>query len=229
VLPSDHTTGVGDTSRDPLAMVADNDLGLGQLVSHSSIWPQSVIFVMEDDSQDGADHVDAHRAPAQVIGPWVKHGGAVIHARYDQYSMIRTIELIRGLGPLSMHDANAVPMFDVFATSPDATPYTAITPTQDLQAMCPCQNIAASRTLSAALPWDRLDAVPQELGDRLLWQRVHGERSSPPPPGPNASPGEHERAVRAMRVYERYRSRPQVARRRLLSYLGASSTDGDGD
>ncbi|MFN7955724.1 MAG: bifunctional YncE family protein/alkaline phosphatase family protein [bacterium] len=228
VLPSDHTTGPGNASRDPLAMVADNDLGLGQLVqivSASSIWPQSVIFVVEDDSQDGADHVDAHRAPAQVIGPWVKHGGQVVHTHYDQYSVIRTIELILGLDPLSMHDANAVPMFDVFTMVPDNTPYHAIPPTQDIQAMCPCGSSTASAALSAALPWDHLDAVPQELSDRLLWQRVHGDDAIPPPPGPNASRAEHERAVEAMRIYRRHAGEPRVARYELTSYLGSGDDD----
>jgi hypothetical protein len=228
VLPSDHTEGVSSSGRDPLAMVADNDLGLGQLVqliSHSAIWPQSVIFVIEDDSQDGADHVDAHRAPALVIGPWVKHGGKLINTHYDQYSTIRTIEMILGLDPLSMHDANAAPMFDVFATAPDTTPYTAIAPTQDIQAMCPCKNSAANAQLSAALPWHRLDAVPQAISDRLLWQRLYGAHATPPSPGPNASRAEHKRAVHAMAIYARYRSRPQAARRELMKYLG----DGDDD
>jgi DNA-binding beta-propeller fold protein YncE len=227
VLPSDHTTGPGDSSRDPMAMVADNDLGLGQfveLVSKSSIWPRSVIFVVEDDSQDGADHVDAHRAPAQVVSPWVKHG-AVIHDHFDQYSVIRTIELILGLEPLSIHDANAIPMFSVFTTVPDVTPYAAITPTQDIQAMCPCPNSAAAARLSAVMPWDQLDAVPQEIADRLLWQRVHGDASPPPPPGPNASRVEHERAVGAMRIYGEHAGRPHVARRELAEYLGGEDRD----
>jgi hypothetical protein len=228
VLPSDHTEGVSNSGRDPLAMVADNDLGLGQLVqlvSHSAIWPQSVIFVIEDDSQDGADHVDAHRAPALVIGPWVKRGGKLIDTHYDQYSAIRTIEMILGLDPLSIHDANAAPMFDVFATAPDNTPYTAIRPTQDIQAMCPCKNSAANAKLSAVLPWHRLDAVPQAISDRLLWQRLYGAHATPPSPGPNASRAEHKRAVQAMAIYARYRNRPQTARRELLKYLGG----GDGD
>ena len=97
--------------------MADNDLGLGQvveLVSQSSIWKDSAIFVVEDDSQDGVDSVDAHRIPAFVISPWAKHGGQVIHTRYDQYSFLRTIELILGLDPLSINDALATPLYDAF-------------------------------------------------------------------------------------------------------------------
>ncbi len=202
IMPSDHTNGTTPGGRDPLAMCADNDLGVGQLVdiiSHSSIWPQSVIFVVEDDSQDGADHVDAHRAPAFVIGPWVKHGGQVVHTRYDQLSVIRTIELILGLEPLSVFDAVATPMYDSFATTPDNTPYTAILPTQDIQAVNPAN--AANAALSARMPFDRLDAVPQEISDRILWQRVYGPNSTPPPPGPNASRLEQRRARVAMDAY----------------------------
>jgi DNA-binding beta-propeller fold protein YncE len=199
IMPSDHTNGTGAGARDPLAMCADNDLGLGQLVqviSASKIWPQSVIFVVEDDSQDGADHVDAHRAPAQVIGPWVKHGGSVVHTHYDQLSVIRTIELILGMQPLSVFDAVATPMYDVFTTTPDNTPYTAIMPTQNIQAVNPAT--AANAVLSAQLPWGREDAVPQAISDRILWQRVYGIHSTPPLPGPNASRREHLRAVEMM-------------------------------
>jgi hypothetical protein len=198
-MPSDHTNGTGTGSRDPLAMCADNDLGMGQLVqiiSASKIWPQSVIFVVEDDSQDGADHIDAHRAPAFVIGPWVKHGGQVVHTHYDQLSVIRTIELILGMQPLSVFDAVATPMYDAFSTTADNTPYTAIMPTQDIQAVNPAS--AANAALSAKLPFDKLDAVPQAISDRILWQRVYGANSEPPPPGPHASRREHQRAVEMM-------------------------------
>jgi hypothetical protein len=155
-----------------------------------------VIFVVEDDSQDGADHVDAHRAPALVIGPWVKHGGSVIHTHYDQLSVIRTIELILGMQPLSVFDAVATPMYDVFSTTADNTPYTAIMPTQDIQAVNP--STAANAALSARLPWGRMDAVPQAISDRILWQRVYGIGSEPPPPGPNASRRERQRAIDVM-------------------------------
>src|SRR5581483_11076586 len=112
-------------------------LGLGQmvdLISHSSIWAHSAIFVVEDDSQDGADHVDAHRMPAYVISPWAKHG-AVVHTRYDQESALRTVELILGLHPLSLFDGLAEPMYDAFIsgdTKPDLATYTAVAPQQSL-------------------------------------------------------------------------------------------------
>ncbi|HVT36027.1 MAG TPA: hypothetical protein VHE37_10595 [Nevskiaceae bacterium] len=198
IMPNNHTNGTGAGARDPLAMCADNDLGIGQLVdiiSHSAIWPETLIVVVEDDSQDGADHVDAHRAPVLVMGPWVKHLGKdapAIHTRYDQYSAIRTIELALGMQPLSVFDATATPMYDVFTSTPDNTPYTAIMPQQDIMAVNPAS--AANAEFSAALPFHKLDAVPQEINDRILWQRVHGAGSLPPRPGPNASRREAQRA-----------------------------------
>jgi hypothetical protein len=201
-LPLDHTLGTQPGIPTPKALVANNDLGLGQIVStisHSSIWPQSVIFVVEDDAQDGADHVDSHRMPALVISPWAKKG-AVIHTRYDQYSVLRTIELILGLKPLALTDAMATPMFDVFGDTPDAagTVYDSIMPQQSLAELNTPSS--ADAAMSAALPFDRIDAVPEEIMDRILWHSVYGESSTPPAPGPNASPAEHTRAAVAMRL-----------------------------
>jgi YVTN family beta-propeller protein len=198
ILPDDHTNGTTPGDYTPQAMIADNDLALGQIVdaiSHSSIWPSTAIFVVEDDSQDGADHVDSHRSPAFVISPWAHHG-AVVHTRYDQYSMLRTLELILGLDPLALNDALATPMYDTFISGseqPDDTPYTVKAPTYNIAT----QNTAASpdAKLSGELPWNRLDAVPQEISDEILWASVHGAGSTPPAPGPNASPDEHDRAV----------------------------------
>jgi YVTN family beta-propeller protein len=198
ILPNDHTNGTTPKGYTPQAMIADNDLGLGQIVdaiSHSSIWPHTAIFVQEDDSQDGMDHVDSHRSPVLVISPWARHG-AVVHARYDQYSMLRTTELITGINPLSLNDALATPMYKAFISGteqPDNTPYNVISPTQDI-AQTNGASAAAAR-VSAALPWNRLDAVPQEISDKVLWAAVHGVHSPPPAPGPNASPAEHNRAV----------------------------------
>jgi YVTN family beta-propeller protein len=201
-MPDDHTNGTGVGLIQPLSEVADNDLGVGQLVqlvSHSSIWPQTAIFVIEDDSQDGADHYEAHRAPAFVISPWAKHGGVLVHTHYDQYSVLRTIEMILGLKSLSIYDANAAPMYDAFTGTPDNSTYDAVTPERSLTALNPAN--AANAALSAALPFDREDAVPQELADRILWQSVFGASSEPPHPGPHASPREHERAMTALRAW----------------------------
>jgi DNA-binding beta-propeller fold protein YncE len=205
ILPNDHTDGTTPNDPTPQALIADNDLALGQLVdaiSHSSIWPQTAIFVVEDDSQDGADHVDSHRSPALVISPWAKRG-AVVHTRYDQYSVLRTVELITGLHPLSLNDALATPMYDAFDTTadPNGTGYTAVQPTQSLRELNTARSPSAA--LSARLPFNRLDAVPQEIFDRILWHSVYGAKSTPPPPGPNGSAIEHQRAVAALRIMRR--------------------------
>jgi YVTN family beta-propeller protein len=206
ILPNDHTNGTTPNDYSPQALIADNDLGLGQMVdaiSHSSIWASSAIFVLEDDSQDGADHVDAHRMPAFVISPWAKRG-AVVHTRYDQYSMLHTAEILLGLAPLSLNDALATPMYDAFATKPDAagTVYQAIQPTQALNQINTAATPAAA--LSTQLPWNRIDVVPQAISDQVLWASAHGDGVAPPPPGPNASPIEHGRAVAVDRVLARH-------------------------
>lgn len=207
LIRNDHTTGAGPGRIDPLSEVADNDLGVGQLVqlvSSSPVWPQSAIFVMEDDSQDGADHVDAHRSPAFVISPYAQRHGAVVHTHYDQYSMIRTMEMILGMPPLALNDALAVPMYDAFTAAPDNTPYTAIVPEFGVGKVMPATAASAvNAALTRALPYDRADAVPQALNDRILWQRVYGPRSTPPHPGPHASALEERRARIAWRAFRR--------------------------
>jgi hypothetical protein len=198
ILPNDHTNGTTTKDPTPQAMIADNDLALGQIVdaiSHSSIWPSTAIFVVEDDSQDGADHVDAHRSPGLVISPWARKG-AVIHTRYDQYSVLRTLELITGLDPLALNDALATPMYDAFISGtqkPDNTPYTVISPGYSITATNSASAPAAK--LSNELPWNRLDAVPQAISDEILWASAHGSGAAAPPGGPHASPDEVDRAA----------------------------------
>jgi len=207
-LPNDHTNGTRPGLLTPRALVADNDLGLGQfvdLISHSAIWHDSAIFVIEDDSQDGADHVDAHRMPAFVISPWAVQPGAVVHTRYDQDSALRSAEILLGLKPLSLQDGSATPMYDAFTSdgSFNDAPYTAITPQVSLTE----QNApkAANARLSERVPFGTHDAVPQEISDRIIWQSVYGPHSVPPPPGPNASPAEHARATTLERRLARSR------------------------
>ncbi len=123
-LSSDHTGGTAD----PEAQVADNDLAVGKIVdeiSHSRYWKDSAIFVLEDDSQNGADHVDGHRAPVQIISPWAQHG-KVISNYYSQITMVRTIEQILGAQPLNQKVAAATPMYDAFTNRPDTTPFIAV-------------------------------------------------------------------------------------------------------
>ena len=123
-MSSDHTGG----PLAPEAQVADDDLALGHIVdtiSHSKYWPQSAIFVMEDDTQAGVDHVDGHRGPFQIISPWAQHG-VVDHTYYSQITMVRTIEQILGIHPMNQMDSAATPMFGAFTNTPDNTPFNAV-------------------------------------------------------------------------------------------------------
>ncbi|MYS88642.1 MULTISPECIES: bifunctional YncE family protein/alkaline phosphatase family protein [Streptomyces] len=123
-LSSDHTGGPAS----PAAQVADNDLATGKIIdriSHSKYWKDSAIFVVEDDSQAGLDHVDGHRAPVQIISPWAQHGTVDSHY-YSQITMIRTIEQILGIHPMNQKDSAATPMQGAFTGHPDYTPFTAL-------------------------------------------------------------------------------------------------------
>jgi phospholipase C len=188
VLTNDHTNGLAAGRRTPQAMVADNDYALGQIVdtiSHSSVWDSSLILVMEDDSQDGADHVDAHRIPAFAISPYTKRG-AVVHTRYDFPSLIKTLELPIGMKPLTLWDTLATPLYDAFDSTPGNTePYTAVPPTIDLTTKNP--TTPATRAIARRYDLIHTDRVPQRVLDRQLWHAVHGPNSKPPPPGPNAA------------------------------------------
>jgi DNA-binding beta-propeller fold protein YncE len=189
VLSNDHTRVLTGGAYTPRAMVADNDEALGRmvdLISHSPIWRSSAIFVIEDDSQDGADHVDAHRIPALVISPYAKRG-AVVHTRYDFPSVIRSMQLIMGMKPLGFKDALGVPMYDAFQGTPaNDAPYDYAASKVNLLETNP--STGAGARASARLP-DGLDEIPQHELDALLWKSVHGLDSSPPPAGPNAAPG----------------------------------------
>jgi YVTN family beta-propeller protein len=198
VLPNDHTEGTTPGRRTPQAQIASNDWALGEIVdeiSHSSVWSDSMILVQEDDSQDGADHVDAHRIPALAISPYAKRG-AVVHTRYDQLSILRTAERTLGLKPVNLAEALALPMYEAFSSSAhNSAPYSAIKPGLDMTAVNPPS--APKGELSAQLPLGRPDLVSQGLLDRILWKAVHGVSAEPPPPGPNASsvdPGDGEEA-----------------------------------
>jgi phospholipase C len=140
---------------------------------------------MEDDSQDGADHIDAHRIPALAISPYTK-AGAVVHDRYDQLSLLRTAEIIMGMRPRNLAEALAVPLYHAMTSNPaNSAPYKAIVPNVNMTATNP--NTAANRRASKGLPLNVIDQVPQRRLDAILWHYRHGAGSTPPPPGPNAS------------------------------------------
>jgi DNA-binding beta-propeller fold protein YncE len=188
VLTNDHTNGLSPGRRTPQAMVADNDRALGQIVdtiSHSSVWNSSLILVMEDDSQDGADHIDAHRIPAFAISPYAKRG-AVVHTRYDFPSLIKTLELPIGMRPFTLFDTLATPLYNAFDSTPNnSQPFDAATPNIDLTTKNP--NTPANRAAVRGYDMFHTDRVPQRVLDRQLWHAVRGPLSKPPAPGPNAA------------------------------------------
>jgi YVTN family beta-propeller protein len=179
-LPNDHTHGVTRKFRTPSAYVADNDFAFGQIVetiSHSKFWPESAIFVVEDDAQNGPDHVDAHRTIAFVISPYAKRG-AVDSNMYSTSSMLRTMELILGLQPMSQFDAAARPMFDSFQPSPDLTPYSALGANVSLEEL----NGEHAWGGKIEMNFAKEDAVDDLLLNEVIWRSMRGENSPMPAP-----------------------------------------------
>jgi len=176
-LPNDHTSGLHKGAYTPIAQVADNDLALGRLVehiSHSRIWSQSAIFVLEDDAQDGPDHVDAHRSLAYVISPYIKRH-AVNHTLYSTTSILRTMELILGLPPMSQFDAGSTPVWSCFMPTPDTAAFNALPAGVDINA----RNTASSpHRFNLADP----DRTPDDLFNAVLWRAIKGEGSPVPKP-----------------------------------------------
>ncbi len=173
-LPNDHTSGTRKGALTPQAMVAQNDYAVGLLVDrilHSPIWKESAIFIIEDDSQDGADHVDAHRTEGLVVSPYVKRN-AVDNTLYTTAGMIRTMELILGLPPMSQYDAAATPMFQSFTMKPDLTPYTVEKPLIDLNTKN--QNGAYGQAMMAHFDLTHADRVPDRIFSEIVWRSIKG-------------------------------------------------------
>ncbi len=181
-IGNDHTYGQRLGKLSPISMVADNDLALGQLIEHissSPIWKESAIFVLEDDAQNGPDHVDAHRSPAFVISPYIKMG-SVNHNMYSTSGMLRTMELILGLPPMSQYDAAARPLFDCFTAKPDLTPYKA----RPAEVSLTVKNLANNSSSIRSGSWDfsREDRAPDLDLNEVVWKSVKGEASVMPAP-----------------------------------------------
>ncbi|MCC6460290.1 MAG: beta-propeller fold lactonase family protein [Saprospiraceae bacterium] len=179
---NDHTSGMAKGAYSPEAAVADNDLAVGLLVEHlskSSIWKESVVFILEDDAQNGADHVDAHRSIAFVAGPHVKRG-LVDHSLYSTSSMLRTMELILGLPPMSQYDAAATPMWRCFTATPELRPFAA----RPNQVPIDTRNAAVNELsrISETFNLAELDAVPERLFNEVLWRGIKGLDSQMPAP-----------------------------------------------
>ncbi len=182
-LPNDHTAGTRPGTPTVTAFVGDNDLALGRVVeglSRSRFWPEMAIFVVEDDAQNGSDHVDAHRTVALAISPYIKKG-TVDSTLYSTTSMLRTMELILGLEPMSQFDAAARPMIDAFGPRLDSTPY-ACRPAGvnlDEKNTRATPNAELSMTLDLDEAEDRADDL---VFNEIIWQAVKGVNSPMPPP-----------------------------------------------
>ena len=181
-LPNDHTAGTKKGSLSPRAMVADNDRALGLIVdriSHSKDWKSSAVFVLEDDAQSGPDHVDAHRSIALMISPYTRRN-FVDHTMYSTSGMLRTMELILGLPPMSQYDACATPMFASFSSYPDMTPFVARRNIMDLHEKNALG--AFGQEKMEAFNLSREDEVPDNEFNEIIWKSVKGTASEMPAP-----------------------------------------------
>lgn len=181
-LPNDHTSGTRVGAPTPRAQVADNDLALGMVVeavSKSKFWKNTALFVVEDDAQNGPDHVDAHRAVALVVSPYTKRK-YVDSTMYSTSSMLRTMELILGLKPMSQFDAAARPMYHAFQAKPDPSAYAHVVPEVDLQE----KNTAAAwgAKMSEKFNFAKEDAADDLLLNEVVWRSVKGGRAPMPAP-----------------------------------------------
>ena len=179
---NDHTEGLRKGRPTPYAHVADNDLAVGMFIeylSKSSIWKETAVFIIEDDAQNGPDHVDAHRTTAYVAGGFVKRGFAD-HTMYSTSSMLRTMELILGLQPMTQYDAAAEPMWRCFTSTADLTPFTSVPANIDLLE----KNVAVNewQKRSENFNLTREDAIPDMEFNIVLWHGLKGDHV--PFPGP---------------------------------------------
>jgi DNA-binding beta-propeller fold protein YncE len=179
-LGNDHTQGTTAGKSSPRAMFADNDYALGLLVegvSKSRFWAQTAIFVLEDDAQDGPDHVDSHRSVMFALSPYTRRG-IIDSSMYNQASVIRTMELILGLRPMTHFDAGARPLIAAFASTPNPAPYAAESPRISLQERNLAQSATAAR--SAKLDFSDADRIDDDELNDILWRAIKG--TDPPAP-----------------------------------------------
>jgi YVTN family beta-propeller protein len=187
-LPNDHTSGTKAGSPKPEAQVADNDLAFGKIVeavSHSAFWKDTCIFAIEDDPQNGWDHVSGYRTTAYVISPYTKRH-TVVKTQYNHTSVLRTMELILGLPPMNQMDATATPMFDCFTATPDFAPFDSVTNNIALDDMNPApRNVSDAQLrkdayVSAQLPLALPDKCPEDILNQILWRAVKGTQAPYP-------------------------------------------------
>ncbi|MGN6530787.1 MAG: bifunctional YncE family protein/alkaline phosphatase family protein [Ginsengibacter sp.] len=181
-FPNDHTSGMRKGAYSPYAAVADNDLAVGRFIEHisnSPIWKQCAIFIVEDDAQNGPDHVDAHRSTAYLISPYVKRN-FVDHTMYSTSGLLRTMELILGLPPMSQYDAAAMPMFRSFTSTPDFTSYKSLPSNINIDERNTASNKLAEESAKFNLAVE--DAAPDVLFNEVIWKAIKGENSVMPIP-----------------------------------------------
>jgi YVTN family beta-propeller protein len=178
-FPRDHTSGTRAGAVTPQGMVADNDLAVGKLVeavSHSADWSSTAIFVVEDDAQNGPDHVDEQRSTFYLASPYA--AGGLQHAMYTQASVLRTIEILLGLPPMSAYDAGAAPLTAAFTATPNLTPFDALPPQVDLRAKNGATAYRAAD--SARLDFARADAADAATLNDILWHDAKHFNASAP-------------------------------------------------
>ena len=179
---NDHTEGLKKGRPTPWAHCADNDLAVGMFVdylSKSAVWKQSVVFILEDDAQDGPDHVDAHRSTAYIAGGYVKRH-AVDHTMYSTSSVLRTIELLLGMPSMSQYDAAAEPMWRCFSNKPDLTPFETKPLLTNINALNTIEN--AWQRKSESFDFSREDRIPDRQFTEVIWKAIKGENSVVPAP-----------------------------------------------
>jgi len=187
-LPDDHTSGTARGRPTPAAHVADNDLALGRIIeafSHSRFWKETAFFVIEDDPQNGFDHVSGYRTTAFIASPWCKRR-AVISTMYNTTSMLRTIEQILGLPPMNQFDATAEPMRDCFTDTPDFTPFVSVPNQVPLDQMNPAPHAIKDprqrrwAEVSETLNFKQVDACPESTLNQILWHAMKGPNAPYP-------------------------------------------------
>jgi YVTN family beta-propeller protein len=181
-LGEDHTRGTTPGQPTPIAAVANNDWALGQLidrVTHSRYWPETAIFVIEDDAQNGPDHVDARRTVGLIVSPYTKRK-VVDSTLYTTSSMVRTMELLLGLPPMTQYDAAAMPMYASFNTHADLTPYKHLPPEVDVNARNSSRAVGAK--ISMAMDFSEYDLTPMFEPNEVIWKSVRGAKSEMPLP-----------------------------------------------
>jgi YVTN family beta-propeller protein len=187
-LPNDHGGGTRGQYPVPGAQVADNDLALGHVIeaiSGSRFWPETCVFVIEDDPQAGWDHVSGYRTTCFVVSPYTKRR-QTISTQYNHTSLIRTMELILGLPPMNHLDATATPMTDCFTDTPDFTPFASVPNQVPLDQLNPDPKQVSHPVLrrdalvSARLPLDEMDRCPEDVLNRILWRAMKGPKAPYP-------------------------------------------------